>query len=128
MKQARPGRGTTATRAGASPEPAATMDFAAADWVNIGLTEAILSRHGSPLYVAADIGAIAAVKVMAEAGSNLEVSGPNGRRPLHAAVAGGHVGIAGILLSAGCEVDPQDEDGNTPLVTAILQGQTGSVQ
>jgi len=69
-----------------------------------------------------------AVKVMAEAGSNLEVHGPKGQRPLHAAAAAGHAGIAAILLSAGCEIDPIDDDGNTPLITAILHGQVSAVE
>ena len=87
------------------------MELSASDLVNIGLTEAILSDRGPPLFVAASLGCIAAVKVMAEAGSNLEVRGPGGQRPLHAAAAAGHAGIAGILLSAGCEIDPLDDDG-----------------
>ena len=71
---------------------------------------------------------LAAVRVMTEAGTNLEVVGPNRERPLHAAAAGGHASIAAILVSAGCEIDPQDADGNTPLITAVLNGQAGPVE
>lgn len=104
------------------------MEFSAADWVNIGLTEAILSREGSPLYVAAQRGAIAAVKVMCAAGANLEVRGPANKRPLHAAAEQGHAGIVAILLGAGCEINPQDEDGNSPLISAVLAGQSPTVE
>ncbi|MBK6638545.1 MAG: ankyrin repeat domain-containing protein [Rhodocyclaceae bacterium] len=90
------------------------MEFSASDWVNVSLTEAILSHAGSPLFVAAERGAIAAVKVMCEAGANVEVLGVRNQRALHVAAAGGHAGIVAILLGAGCEINPQDDDGNTP--------------
>ncbi len=104
------------------------MEFSASDWVHVSLTEAILSHAGSPLYVAAERGAIAACKVMCEAGANVEVLGPKKQRPLHAAAAGGHAGIVAILLGAGCEINPQDEDGNTPLISGILAGQAATVE
>ena len=105
-----------------------TPELTPADWVNISLTEALLSREGPPLYVAAKLGCLAAARVMTEAGTNLEVFGPNKERPLHAAAAGGHASIAAILVSAGCEIDPQDADGNTPLITAVLNCQAGPVE
>jgi uncharacterized protein len=104
------------------------VDFTASDWVNVSLTEAMLSHAGSPLYVAAERGAIAAVKVMCEAGANVEVIGPRNQRPLHAAAIGGHAGIVAILLGAGCAVDPQDDDGNTPLIAAIMARQSATVE
>lgn len=104
------------------------MEFSASDWVNVSLTEAILSHAGSPLFVAAERGAIAAVKVMCEAGANVEVLGPRNQRALHVAAAGGHTGIVAILLGAGCEINPQDDDGNTPLIAAILARQAATVE
>ncbi|MDZ4251353.1 MAG: ankyrin repeat domain-containing protein [Sulfuritalea sp.] len=105
-----------------------TPELTPADWVNISLTEALLARDGPPLYVAAKLGCLAAVKVMCEAGTNVEVLGPNRQRPLHAAAAGGHESICATLVSAGCDVDAQDEDGNTPLITAILNAHAGPVE
>jgi predicted alpha/beta hydrolase family esterase len=51
----------------------ATPELTPADWVNISLTEAMLARDGPPLYVAAKLGCVAAVRVMCEAGTHLEV-------------------------------------------------------
>ena len=104
------------------------MEFSSTDWVTVALTEATLSHDGPPLFVAAQRGCIAAVKVMCEAGSNLEVIGPRSQRPLHVAAAGGHAGIVAILLGAGCLIDVQDEDGNTPLISAVLNGQAASAE
>jgi predicted alpha/beta hydrolase family esterase len=62
-------------------DPERADELTPADWVNISLTEALLARDGPPLYVAAKLGCLAAVKVMCEAGSNVEVLGPEAGTP-----------------------------------------------
>ena len=70
-----------------------------ADWVNISLTEAMLARDGPPLYVAAKLGCVAAVRVMCEAGTNVE-----------------------LLLAVGADIGIARLDGMTAIHIAQLPG------
>jgi ankyrin repeat protein len=106
----------------------ANIELGSADWVNASLAEALLARQGPPLLVGARLGCVAAVRVMADVGANLEIADEQGWRPLHAAAAFGHDTVLAILVSAGANIEARDAQGHTPLMTAVLHGQQSAVE
>ena len=49
------------------------------------------------------------VKMLIEAGANIEAAGNNQGRPMHWANAGGHVEVVHLLLEAKANIDAEDD-------------------
>jgi len=65
-------------------------------------------------------GQIFTVKLLLQAGANVEIQGNRCESALHLAAAGGHYDVIKHLLSYGADVNVADKEGNTPLMYAIL--------
>ena len=104
-------------------------DLEMSDWVNAALAEALLARQGHPpLYSAAQLGCLAAVRMMTSLGANLEIKGPVGRTAVHVASELGHVKIVAMLVNAGANVDAETDEGETPLILALLNNQVEVIE
>lgn len=68
---------------------------------------------------------IALLKVLVEAGSNLDACNPEGMTALHTAVIAGRGALAGALLDAGASPNYSDSLGCLPLHYACLRAITG---
>jgi ankyrin repeat protein len=77
---------------------------------------------GTPLHTAAAKGFADMVKVLLDAGANVEAEGMGKARPLHIAARRNEAAIVGLLLAHGAKVDPRDSEGMTPLLIAALSG------
>jgi ankyrin repeat protein len=78
---------------------------------------------GPPVNLAAAKGSLAMVRILVDAGANLEASGdPAKARPLHVAAMHGHSEIARFLISRGANPDSRDDWGRTPLMVAATVG------
>jgi ankyrin repeat protein len=100
-------------------------DIAAVRWVvqsraNVNESDA----WGTPLHIAVVKGADEIVKLLLDAGADLErATSPNvgGQRPLHlAATHASGASIARLLIGRGAHTDARDAAGRTPLITAIM--------
>lgn len=82
----------------------------------------------TPLFVAAYANQADMVKLLVDAGADLErPSGTNGQRPLHIAAELGSVACLTFLLSRGAQVDAVDASGETALYKATEADRLGSV-
>jgi ankyrin repeat protein len=78
---------------------------------------------GPPLNHAAAKGSLAMVRILVDAGADLEASGdPASARPLHMAAMRDHPEIARFLISRGADPDSRDDWGRTPLMVAATFG------
>ena len=68
----------------------------------------------TPLHWAARAGKIEIVRMLIDAGANVNVQTNGGSTPLHEAVRYGSVEIVRMLIDAGADVNLQDEDGKLP--------------
>jgi len=75
----------------------------------------------TPLLDAVEAGQIETVRVLLDAGVDIEASKRDGVTPLHAAVRGGYIDIAALLLTEGANPNPTDQRGATPLHYAALR-------
>jgi ankyrin repeat protein len=73
----------------------------------------------TPMLFAARDGLLAAAKVLAEAGADLNRPDPNGITPLLMAITNGHVAVAQFLLDRGASSTSVDWYGRTPLWAAV---------
>lgn len=69
-----------------------------------------------------------AVKMLLEAGAEVEGCDPEGRTALRAAAWGGHEEILLTLLGHGAKVDSMDHEGRTPLIAAAYMGHKEAVE
>ena len=69
---------------------------------------------GTPLHWAADAGKVEAVKVLVEAGGDVEAKDEDGGTPLHGAAEAGKVEAVKGLVEAGGDVEAKNKDGETP--------------
>lgn len=76
------------------------------------------SQGKTPLYYAAAIGDVAAVRTLLEAGAEPDFCGWRKpvERPLHVACQFGHIDIVKTLVAAGADVDAPDSYERTPLM------------
>ena len=73
---------------------------------------------GGPLHRAADNCDTEALRMLLEAGADVNAQDNNGVTPLHRAARIGKVAAIPRLLESGADVNAQDNDGDTPLHTA----------
>lgn len=69
-----------------------------------------------------------AVKMLLEAGAEVDGCDPDGRTALRAAAWGGHEEIMLILLDHGATIDSVDHEGRTPLIAAAYMGHKEAVE
>lgn len=69
-----------------------------------------------------------AVKMLLEAGAEVDGCDPDGRTALRAAAWGGHEEILETLLNHGAKVDSMDHEGRTPLIAAAYMGHKEAVE
>lgn len=77
----------------------------------------------SPLHFLCTEKEMAAVKLLIEAGANVNVSNDCGDTPLSDAARLGHTGIVALLLSYGASPNTANDLGSTPLTDAIETNQ-----
>jgi ankyrin repeat protein len=79
-----------------------------------------------PIYDAAGKGKLDVVKVLAEAGADINnVGGPSGVSPIGRAILDGHTEVVRYLISRGADVKVQDLDGDS---LAFLAAQYGNLE
>ncbi|KAG9271039.1 ankyrin repeat domain-containing protein 50-like [Astyanax mexicanus] len=69
-----------------------------------------------------------AVKMLLEAGADVDGCDPDGRTALRAAAWGGHEEVLMTLLDHGAKVDCMDHEGRTPLIAAAYMGHKEAVE
>mmetsp|Transcript_24250 Transcript_24250/g.29409 ORF Transcript_24250/g.29409 Transcript_24250/m.29409 type:complete len:457 (+) Transcript_24250:181-1551(+) len=89
-----------------------------------GINLELGNNEGSrPLQFAAEAGYIKVVRMLLDAGADIDAKGLNHQTALHEAVIGGHESIVRMLLSKGCDVELRDyKHKYTPLHRAIVHG------
>jgi ankyrin repeat protein len=66
------------------------------------------------LHIAAEVGHTKIVKVLLDAGAEVDARTSNDTTPLHQAAQEGHLDIVRELLIAGADLDARDDNGTTP--------------
>jgi ankyrin repeat protein len=89
-------------------------------------------RDGStPLHMAAWKGKAAVVRLLLEAGADVNAHNDNthwGTTPLHAAAHSNRKGIADLLIAHGADVNAKNPDGVTPLGTTHAHNATSAAK
>lgn len=83
-----------------------------------GMTVDAMCFSGTPLAIAADEGKLKTVRLLLEAGADVDMKNEVGFAPLHRAASGGHKVVCEELLDAGAEIDAKTKVGLTPLMLA----------
>ena len=85
--------------------------------------------HGSwtPLMYAARQGSLAAARVLAESGANLNLTDPDGTSALIVAIINGHFDTAALLLAKGADPNLADSTGMGPLYATVDMNTLGEV-
>ena len=73
----------------------------------------------TPLHIVSNWGDCEAIKILIEAGADINASGETGFTPLHCATEQNHIEAVALLLSLGEEM-VQDANGHTPTELADL--------
>lgn len=83
----------------------------------------------TPLYKAAMHGNKEFIKLLAEAGANINnLVLPRGKAPLHAAVQSKRTEAVKLLISLGADVNIRDKDGYSPLHYAVMEDKVECVE
>lgn len=61
------------------------------------------------------------IRLLADAGADLNATDAEGGTALHAAASGGSMNVLKLLVDKNARLDIQDDDGSTPLLLALLQ-------
>jgi ankyrin repeat protein len=73
----------------------------------------------TPLMFAAREGALAAARVLLDAGADANLADPDGISPLIVAIINGHYDTAALFIEEGVNLDAADTDGRTALYAAV---------
>lgn len=73
----------------------------------------------TPLILASEVGSVDCVKVLLDAGANVNTKESDGWRPLHWSARNGHFEVTKMLLQKNADSTAGDRDGNTPFDWAI---------
>ena len=84
--------------------------------------------QGTPLFHASAKGFAEAVRVLVEAGADVNATKYVGRRPLHPAAEGGRTEVTRILLGAGADPNARERAGVTALQLAANRGHVEIVE
>jgi len=68
----------------------------------------------TPVFAAITWGDVSAVKLLLEAGADVNVSGERGATPLHHAIRMAEFPIARVLIAAGANCEARDDEGKAP--------------
>eukprot|EP01101_Sappina_pedata_P013178 TRINITY_DN945_c0_g1_i1.p1 TRINITY_DN945_c0_g1~~TRINITY_DN945_c0_g1_i1.p1 ORF type:complete len:1327 (+),score=669.54 TRINITY_DN945_c0_g1_i1:127-4107(+) len=82
----------------------------------------IVERKTTHLHTAAINDEHQRLKLLIEAGANVNVEDKDGAMPLHHAAYAGNLKIVKILLKSGAKINAKDDESNTPLHNAALGG------
>ncbi|VUC33634.1 unnamed protein product [Clonostachys rosea] len=103
----------------------------------VGATQALLqltqhpnprdSMSRTPLWYASQNGHLAVIKILVEAGCDLNAACKRGESALLAAVEGGHLDVTRMLVAAGIDVEASSDDGKRALTVAAEKGYTDIV-
>ena len=90
----------------------------------------LVRRWADRAVSARDSAAAAIVRLLVDAGADVDAADPNGRSPLHGAIESGSVEAAALLLAAGADADARNilDEGNTPLLVAVGRGGFGTAK
>lgn len=80
------------------------------------------SKQRYPLYMAVSNSQFDIVKILINAGANIDRKCINGRTPLHVAVGNNDFSIVSYLLSIGAKVNIADNNQDSPLHLAAISG------
>ena len=81
-----------------------------------------MGESSSPVLLAAGLGRLEVLKILIDAGFNVNKTDDSGGTALMAAMQMGHLDIAEYLLEVGADVSSRFEDGTTVLMGAAAQG------
>jgi ankyrin repeat protein len=81
----------------------------------------------TPLMYAAREGAIDSVRVLCDAGAELNAADPNGSTSLLLAITNGHFDTAALLVEKGADVNAADSSGMAPLYAAVDMNTLGEI-
>ena len=107
---------------------AAVMDMDLAGLKQLIISEGrasvdVLDKHGQTvLMVAAHLGLVDFVVVLADNGANLDLAREDGTTPVYLAACNGHHEVVRVLADKGASLDLAPEDGWTPVLRAAQQG------
>ncbi|KAJ3141779.1 hypothetical protein HDU90_006124 [Geranomyces variabilis] len=88
-----------------------------------GADHTLMKNKSRAIHFASQYGQLRAVKVLAEAGAELDAKATKEKlAPLHLAAARGHIEVVRFLLSAGAAIDCEDRMGRQALIHAIKNG------
>lgn len=93
-----------------------------------GATDSVTDNGRTAAHFAAIAGHVNIIKVLQDAGCNLELATNDGYTPLFFAVQKGHAPFVKALAEAGCNLDTTLKDGVTPLFIAAQNGHTDIVK
>lgn len=89
----------------------------------------VLSRlNNTPLHIASIWGDVDAIKLLVEAGANINAQGEHGYTPLHEYIEQGHYNAAKTLILLGASMEIANNDGLTPAQLAALLGENRILQ
>jgi len=104
---------------------ATTMEF-----VNAGGNVTPFTRGttgDTPLHVVCSWGDLEAVRLLLDAGAEVNAVGDIGRTPLFCVLASGNVDIVRALIAAGADLTHRDEFGDRALDVALLAGKSHAI-
>lgn len=106
---------------GADPNlHAKALDLAPMDWMQIGMVSTPLPRGGfTALMYAARQNAQDAVRVLSDAGADLNSRDPDGTTALEFAIINQHYDLAALLIEKGANPNTADNTGMTSLYAAV---------
>ena len=107
------------------PAPKISKEVAQAELQRRGISA---EEYDSKLHDAAKDGDAELVKLLIDAGADVNKANEKGETPLYWAAANGRTECVKLLIDAGADVNKADKDGRTPLILAAYYGHAECVK